>query len=116
MKCERGDFSGRGAEDRIKIIVCITVIAFIISGCTTLRPVDLIPPSLQDRITQGDLIKPGNRVRITTTDEKTYKFRILSVSDGYVKGKDVEIPINLNGRDHTGKDEFIIFYAFTRVP
>jgi len=78
----------------MKIIVCITVIAFIISGCTTLRPVDLTPPSLQDSITQGDLIKPGNRVRITTIDEKTYKFKILSVSDGYVKGKDIEIPIN----------------------
>jgi hypothetical protein len=77
----------------MKIIACLTVLAFILTGCTTLRTVDLTPPSLQERILESDLIKPGNRVRITTGDGKEYRFRVRSISGGNVMGKNVEIPI-----------------------
>ena len=78
----------------MKIIACLIVIAFILIGCTTLRPVEFSQATVQQRISAGDLIKPGDKVKIITTDEKQYELNVISVADGYIKGKDIEIPIN----------------------
>lgn len=77
----------------MKIIVCLTIIAFIFSGCTTLRPIELSQSMAQQQISSRGLLKPGDRVEITTNDGKHYEFKVASVADGYIKGKDIEIPI-----------------------
>jgi len=77
----------------MKIIACLTIIAFVITGCTTLRPVQLSTEALQRNIAAGYLVKPGDRVQITTMDGKQHKFKVSSIADGTIKGKDVEIPI-----------------------
>jgi hypothetical protein len=77
----------------MKIIACLTIIAFTITGCTTLRPVELSQSTVQQRISSGDLIKAGDKVKIITTGEKQYDFKVISIADGYIKGKDIEIPI-----------------------
>jgi hypothetical protein len=77
----------------MKIIACLTMIAFILPGCTTLRPIELSQSTIQERIFSGDLLHPGDRVEITTNDGKHFEFKIMSVTDGYIKGKDIEIPI-----------------------
>jgi hypothetical protein len=77
----------------MKIIACLTIIAFIFSGCTTLRPIELSQSVAQQQISSGGLLNPGDRVEITTNDGKHYKFKVVSVADGYIKGKDIEIPI-----------------------
>jgi hypothetical protein len=78
----------------MKIIACLTVIAFIMTGCTTLRPVELSQPIIQERILAGDLIRPGDRVQITTIDGKIHEFKVISITDGIIKGKDMEISVN----------------------
>ena len=77
----------------MKIIACFTIFVFILSGCTTLRPIKLSQPAVQERISSGDLIHPGDKVRIFTINSKQYDFKVISVEDGYVKGKDVEIAV-----------------------
>ncbi len=48
---------------------------------------------VQERISHGGLIRPGDQVKIVTNDGKHYQFKVISVSDGFIKGNDVEIPI-----------------------
>ena len=77
----------------MKIIACLTVIAFILTGCTTLRPIQLSPEALQRNIMAGYLVKPGDEIKITTIEGKQHKFKVISITDGVIRGKDVEIPI-----------------------
>lgn len=48
---------------------------------------------VQERISHGDLIHSGDQVKIITNDGKHHQFKVVSVLDGSIKGKDVEIPI-----------------------
>jgi hypothetical protein len=77
----------------MKIIACLTMIAFILTGCTTLRPIELSQSTVQQRISSGDLLHPGDRVEITTNDGKHFEFTVISIVDGYIKAEDVEIKI-----------------------
>jgi hypothetical protein len=78
----------------MKIIASLIIITFILSGCTTLRPVELSQPVIQERIIAGDLIKTGDRVQITTIDGKLHALKVISVNNGTIKGKDIEIAVN----------------------
>jgi hypothetical protein len=77
----------------MKTIAFFTIIVFILSGCTTLRPIELSRSQVQEGISHGDLVHAGDNVKIITNDGKQHQFKVISVSDGYVKGEAVEIPI-----------------------
>jgi hypothetical protein len=77
----------------MKIIACITIAAFLLAGCTTLRPVQSSPQTLQEDIASRGLIQIGDRVHITTTDGRQYEFKVVSVGDGHIKGEDVDVQI-----------------------
>jgi hypothetical protein len=77
----------------MKIIACITVAAFLLTGCTTLRPVQSSPQTLQEDITSRGLIEAGDRVQITTTDGRQYQFKVVSIGDGHIKGEGVDVRI-----------------------
>lgn len=75
-----------------RIIILITVISF--AGCTTLRPIEGIPPELQQRITSDGLLKTGDRVLIVTTDNKSHKFNVTGIRSGLIEGKATSIPVD----------------------
>jgi hypothetical protein len=77
----------------MKIIACITVAAFILTGCTTLRPVQSSPQTLQEDITSRSLIKAGDRVKITTANGQQYEFKVVSLEDGHIKGEGVDVQV-----------------------
>lgn len=77
----------------MKIIACITIAVFLLAGCTTLRPVQSSPQTLQEDIASRGLIKAGDRVQIATTDGRQYEFKVISVGDGHIKGEDVDVQI-----------------------
>jgi hypothetical protein len=75
---------------------CFTAWAFIIAltGCTTLRPIDGSPKELQQFINSGALLKPGDRVRIVTADEKAHRFAITEIQAGLIVGLHESVPID----------------------
>ena len=77
----------------MKLIAWITIIVFTIIGCTTLRPIELSQSDIQQRISTGDILRPGDKVKITTTQGEQHELKVVSVSDGIIKGKDIEIPV-----------------------
>jgi hypothetical protein len=70
--------------------------AFIIAltGCTTFRPIDGSPTELQQLINSGELLTPGDRVRIVTADEKTHRFAITKVEAGLIVGSNESVPVD----------------------
>jgi hypothetical protein len=77
----------------MKIIACLMIIVFVLSGCTSLRTIQKSSSEVQEELTHSDLIYPGDKVRIITNDGKQYDLKVVSIGNGYVKGKDVDIPI-----------------------
>ena len=75
---------------------CFTACALIIAlaGCTTLRPIDGSPKELQQCINSGALLKPGDRTRIVTADEKVHRFAITKVEAGLIVGPNESVPVD----------------------
>jgi hypothetical protein len=77
----------------MKMIACFMIIAFVLSSCTSLRTIQKSRSEIQEGLTHGDLIHPGDKVRIITNDGKQYDLKVVSIEKGYVNGQDVDIPI-----------------------
>jgi protein involved in polysaccharide export with SLBB domain len=73
-----------------------TASAFIIvlAGCPTQRPIDGSPTELQQRISSGELLQPGDRVRIVTADQKTHRFAITKIDTGLIVGPNGSVPVD----------------------
>jgi hypothetical protein len=69
--------------------------ALISSACTTLQPTEASPQEVQQLLLSGELLEPGDRVRLVTADEAVHTFRVTEVDRerGIVVGKDNEVPI-----------------------
>ena len=77
----------------MKIISCLTIIVFILGGCATPRSIPQSQSPVQDRISFSEMIDSGDHVRIITNDGGKYDFKVTSITDEYIKGKDVEIAV-----------------------
>ena len=65
-----------------------------LSGCATLQPIEGTPTELQQFINSGELLKPGDRVRIVTADETTHRFAITKVEAGVIVGSNESVPVD----------------------
>ncbi len=70
------------------LIVCM------IGGCTTLQPVANVPGDLSQHFGDGGVLKPGDRVVVTTTSGAKHQFRVSSVHDGAIYGDRDPIPFS----------------------
>jgi hypothetical protein len=75
---------------------CFTawVLIIAVTGCTTMRPIDGSPAELHRFMNSGELLKPGDRVRIVTADEKTHRFAITQFGAGVIVGPNESIPVD----------------------
>ncbi len=73
--------------------ISITVIICVLSGCTSLKPIQMPAEQLQQKITTGQIILVGEKARLITADGKEYKINVIAVADGLIIAKDVEVPI-----------------------
>jgi hypothetical protein len=76
----------------MKLISALIVI-LLVTGCTTLKPVEMPPDQLQDRISTGQIVQVGDSVKLVTADGKQHKFKVTSITDHHIAGKDIEVPI-----------------------
>lgn len=65
----------------------------ICTACTSMKPVQRSPHSLPEQIIQDNLIQPGNRVNIETTDGKYHEFQVTEVTSERISGDTTEIAI-----------------------
>jgi len=74
-------------------LISMIIIILVASGCTTLKPVEMSPEQLHDRISAGEVIEVGDSVKIVTTDGETHKFKVSAITADGIAGKGIEIPI-----------------------
>jgi hypothetical protein len=72
-----------------------SILIIALTGCTTMRPIDGSPSELQQSINSGELLKPGDRVRIVTMDDKTHRFAITKIEAGRIVGPNESIPVDV---------------------
>jgi hypothetical protein len=72
----------------MKNTLVLLLCAAIASACTTLRPVQVSTDRAKQAIASGQLLKPGDKVRLITTDGKVHEFAITAIdaAEGTVKG------------------------------
>jgi hypothetical protein len=66
----------------------------MIEGCTTLQPIANRPADLSQHFNDGGVLKPGDRVVVTTTSGVKHQFRVSSVHDGAIYGDLDPIPFS----------------------
>ena len=71
----------------------VIVIVLMTSGCTTLKPVEMSPEELQQKIAAGEIIEVGDKVKVVTADGTVHKFEVSEITADRVSGKDVELPV-----------------------
>ena len=74
-------------------LISAVVVVLILSGCSTMTPVEMSPDQLHDQIFAGDVLSVGEKVKIVTVDGKTHKFKVSSITDVSIIGDDIEVPI-----------------------
>jgi hypothetical protein len=83
--------SGEVAMNMKPLSILILILA--IAGCTSMKPVAMPPDQLHERISAGDIINEGDKVKIVTTDGKTHQFTVTAVNDESIVGDAIDIPI-----------------------
>jgi hypothetical protein len=76
----------------MKALLVFCLIVSMVGGCTTLQPVANVPGDLSQHFDDGGVLKPGDRVIITTTSGVKRKFRVSSVRDGVIYGDRDSVP------------------------
>lgn len=78
----------------MKSFLVFCLIVCMVGGCTTLQPVANAPSDLSQHFGDGGVLKPGDRVFITTTSGAKHKFRVRSVHDGVIYGEHDSVPFS----------------------
>ena len=73
--------------------VSVILVCVLLSGCSTYRSAEMTPEQTQQKIAAGELANAGDKIRITTTDNETYVFKVTSVTDDTIVADRVSIPI-----------------------
>ena len=63
------------------------IVLLICFGCSSLKPVKAPPEQLHERISAGEIVRPGDDVRIITTDGKYHEFHVTAVTADTISGK-----------------------------
>ncbi len=78
----------------MRTTAAVAATALLLGGCTSLKPVELPPEELREQVRNGQIVRPGERVSLTTDDGTTHVFDVLEVTGSAVRGDAVDVPID----------------------
>jgi hypothetical protein len=86
---------GRNEAHMKRARLAVFLATSAIAACSTVKPVEAPPEELQRLITSENLLAPGDRVQLVTTDGSRHEFRVTSVNvdEGLIRGEDEAVPI-----------------------
>jgi hypothetical protein len=91
----------------------------ILAGCTTMKPVEMSPDQLHDQISSGDIVGPGDQVKLFTSDGKTHELKVSAITDTSIVGDDIEVPIDdviaMETKEFSGGDTSVLVLSSTLV-
>ncbi len=72
----------------------IFLVMFLVVGCSTMKPIDMPPEQVQQKISAGEVLGVGDAVKLTTKDNEVHEFKVTSLTDKQVLGENIEIAID----------------------
>jgi hypothetical protein len=103
----------------MKAFTVLCLIVCMLGGCTTLQPVANVPGDLTQHFSDGGVLKPGDRVVITTTSGAKHQFRVRSVHDGVIYGDHDSVPfseiVSIQRRETSATKTTILVVAILAV-
>ncbi|MCK5326664.1 MAG: hypothetical protein KAJ57_11670 [Woeseiaceae bacterium] len=88
---------GVGVEKESDVFGKFAALFFAIllsSGCSSLSPVEMAPEQVQERISEGDIIRVGDTVRLATRDGEIHEFEVTAVTPEQIVGENIDIAID----------------------
>lgn len=72
-----------------------SLLFLLLSGCTSLKAIEMTPEQVHEEIYAGELLHRDDRIKVVTVDGSSYRFRVRAVDyrNGVVKGNNVDIII-----------------------
>jgi hypothetical protein len=64
----------------------ILLLAFLLVGCTTLRPIDVDAVTLHQKIRSGEAVQEGDTIRAITIDGVAHRLYVTAVDENIVMG------------------------------
>ena len=74
--------------------ISVSLVILLMSGCSTVKPVEMTPEQVQQKISAGELIAVGDKVKVATTDDEVYDFKVTAVTNQQILGDEIKIPID----------------------
>jgi hypothetical protein len=68
------------------ILTSIVLLGFLLTGCTTLRPIDVDAATLHHKIRSGEAVQAGDTIRAITIDGVAHRLYVTAVDENVVKG------------------------------
>jgi len=74
----------------------LPVVVLCLAGCTTMKPVEMPPAELHEKILAENVLPAGESVRVVTADGQIRKFRVVEVDtdERVIRGKDVSVDVD----------------------
>ena len=74
------------SDYRTHAIIRLLIICIFLTGCTSLKPVEMNSKTLQENIRNGELIEEGDRIRVITRDGSSHILTVTAISEYVLKG------------------------------
>lgn len=74
-------------------LVSVFLVILLMSGCSTVTPVEMTPEQVQQKISTGEVIAVGDAVKVATSNGEIYNFKVTAITSQQILGDEVEIPI-----------------------
>ncbi len=78
----------------MKAISLILIGGLLLGACTSMRSLELPPGELRSGIRNGELVSPGDRISVVTTDGKSHTLQVVTITNQAIQGQSASIPIN----------------------
>ncbi len=80
-------------------LLTLALLLLFTSGCTSLKPVEVAPEILREKIVSDNIVSVGDTVKVVTSDGVSTEFKVAAISESHILGKvtwsskEVDIPI-----------------------
>ena len=76
-----------------RTIITVILATVLASGCSSMKPIEMSPDEVQQKISAGEVLGVGDTVKIATRSDEVYEFKVTAISDDEIVGDDIAIPI-----------------------
>ena len=82
----------KSREISMKYIVSLLLL-LVVTGCTRVTLMEMPVSDLHRELSRKEIIKAGDKVTILASNQTEYTFKVTEVTENYVIGKGVQVPI-----------------------